>query len=130
VKPANREAVGHVVARQDFLPPVADRQQVVEFDPGEVVEALALDEVALARAVASGVLVGEVRIAVDVALDLAEIADRGERINEQLVEPGRAQILPGEQDQDHEDDDRVRDLVADALDDVQHPLHRGRRRCA
>jgi hypothetical protein len=50
----------------------------MEADSNEVVETLAADEVLLIGVVAPGVLVRKIRIAVDEALDLAEIADRGE----------------------------------------------------
>src|SRR5262249_34151231 len=80
-KAPDRKAIHDIVIGQ-HLSAIADRQQIVESDPGKVVESFALDEIVSARVVASRVLVGEVRVAIDVALDLAEIADRCKRIDE------------------------------------------------
>ena len=58
----------------------ADRQEIFEFEPEEVIPAVTLDEVILVGVVAAGAFIGKIRIADDVGLIVLEVAHRDDRV--------------------------------------------------
>jgi hypothetical protein len=59
---------------------IADRKQILKFEPEEVVPAVALDEVVFVRVVIAGTFVGKIRIAVYVSIIILEVSDRNDRV--------------------------------------------------
>ncbi|RPI70341.1 MAG: hypothetical protein EHM38_06095 [Geobacteraceae bacterium] len=69
------------ISGDDLVAAVADRQQIVEPQPEEVVPAVAFNEVVLVRVVAAGAFTRKIGIAADEGFGVLEVTHRDDRVH-------------------------------------------------